>query len=312
MRLVLAIAAPYLLAALCFPLLTRRGWPGKLALIALCLPIALSPCLIPGDKPLPRFLAAVTAVVAAVKLFDIRHEVQRGTRLSWYVFMAFLLNPFVHVRRCLPTEPRPSVRTDLLGIVGGALGLVAGLVFLRVLFRVDWDGCPFLAEHGSKIVAFFLAVLSGLTFAAASWRLLGGMARDYITNPLAARTPADFWRRYNRNMHQFFLKDIFVSAGGLRSPVRATLLVFGISALMHEYLFGIAIGRVQGYQTAFFLLQGLAVAATARVRARGWKAVPWVAGTLGFNLVSSVLFFASLNGLVPFYSHGLPAWLEGW
>jgi hypothetical protein len=113
-------------------------------------------------------------------------------------------------------------------------------------------------------------------------------------------------------MHQFFLKDVLVSAGGLRHPARATLVVFGLSALIHEYLFSIAIGRVQGYQTAFFLLQGFAVAATARVKARGRTAVPWVAATLGFNLVSSVLFFASVNGLVPFYSRELPAWLAGW
>ena len=113
-------------------------------------------------------------------------------------------------------------------------------------------------------------------------------------------------------MHQFFLKDVLVSAGGLRHPARATLVVFGLSALIHEYLFSIAIGRVQGYQTAFFLIQGLAVAATARVKGMGWQAALGIAGTLGFNLVSSVLFFASMNGLVPFYPHGLPAWLRGW
>ena len=312
MRLVLAIAVQYLLALVCFPLLARRGWPGKLSLIALYLPIALSPCLIPARNPLSRALAAVNAVVIAVKLFDVRHDVQCGTPPGWRGFATFLLNPFVHVRRCLPAEPRPSVRSDLLSIAGAALGVAAGIILLRVLFRIDWGGRPFLAEHVSKVAAFFLAVLSGLALAAASWRLLGGMARDYMANPVAARTPADFWRRYNRNMHQFFLKDVLVSAGGLRHPARATLVVFGLSALIHEYLFSIAIGRVQGYQTAFFLLQGFAVAATARVKARGWTAVPWAAATLAFNLVSSVLFFASVNGLVPFYSRELPAWLADW
>jgi hypothetical protein len=33
---------------------------------------------------------------------------------------------------------------------------------------------------------------------------------------------------------------------------------------------------------------------------------------LTFNVASSVLFFASIHGLVPFYARGLPAWLEGW
>jgi D-alanyl-lipoteichoic acid acyltransferase DltB (MBOAT superfamily) len=133
-----------------------------------------------------------------------------------------------------------------------------------------------------------------------------------MDDPLAATTLADFWRRYNRNMHQFFLKDVFVSVGGLRNPLRATLLVFVLSALIHEYIFGIAIGRVQGYQTAFFLIQGVAAAATARVKARGRSALPWIATTFAFNFVTSVLFFASMNELVHFYSRGLPSWLSGW
>lgn len=312
MYLALAIMMPYLLAILCFPLVARKGWPGQLVLIALCLPIALSPCLIPAGKPLPRFLAATIAVIIIVKLFDVRHDVRRGTGPNWSSFVAFLLNPFVHVRRCLPREPRPSARADLLRLVGGTVGLVAGIVFLRALFRVDWYEFPFLVEHGSKVVAFCLALFSGLGLAAALWRLLGGMARDYMDNPLAAHTPADFWRRYNRNMHQFFFKDVFVSFGGMRAPFRATMLVFVLSALIHEYIFGIAIGRVQGYQTAFFLVQGVAATATVGVKARGRSAVPWIIATLAFNLVTSVLFFASMHELVPFYARGLPAWLSDW
>ena len=50
---------------------------------------------------------------------------------------------------------------------------------------------------------------------------------------------------------------------------------------------------------AFFLLQGLAVAATAGPP-RGWRSAPWVAGTVAFNLATSALFFASLDEVVPF------------
>ena len=69
---------------------------------------------------------------------------------------------------------------------------------------------------------------------------------------------------------------------------------------------------VQGFQTLFFLLQGIAVAATARVKPSGWRAIPWVVGTFAFNLLSSVLFFASWQGLVGFYAGGLPSWLLMW
>jgi D-alanyl-lipoteichoic acid acyltransferase DltB (MBOAT superfamily) len=130
-----------------------------------------------------------------------------------------------------------------------------------------------------------------------------------MERPFSAHTPAEFWRRYNRNMQQFFWRNVFAIAGGRRAPVRTTLLVFVLSALMHELIFAIAVGRVQGYQTAYFALQGVAAALTARVDAAGWKGSLWIAATLVFMLLSSVLFFASIHAVVPFYSRGLPAWL---
>lgn len=42
------------------------------------------------------------------------------------------------------------------------------------------------------------------------------------------------------------------------------MITFVISAIAHEYLFSITLEEVQGYQTAFFPIQGLAVALTLR------------------------------------------------
>jgi hypothetical protein len=47
-------------------------------------------------------------------------------------------------------------------------------------------------------------------------------------------------------------------------------VTFAVSAVVHEYVFGVSLGRVQGYQTLFFLLQGLGVAATVRLQRRVW------------------------------------------
>jgi hypothetical protein len=312
LRLAAAVVLSYGLATASYPVFLLAGRIGRGLVLALCCSVLLSPLLIPPDRPLPRFFAAVAAVMVVVKLYDLHFDSRRGRRPSLVRFASFLGNPFSLVRRRLADEPRPTVLQNLLRLGRGVLGVSAGTAVLIGLFRVDWEGYPFLVEHAGKVAAFYVAVLGGLDAVAALWRLAGGVARDYMDNPFVARTPADFWRRYNRPMHQFFWEDVFKPVGGLRAPVWATLLVFAVSAVMHEYIFGIAIGRVQGYQTAFFLLQGAAVAATARVKARGWRAVPWTAGTLGFNFVSSVLFFASMNGLVPFYSRGLPGWLGGW
>ena len=90
-----------------------------------------------------------------------------------------------------------------------------------------------------------------------------------MDRPYLARTPADFWRRYNRNMQQVFLEDVLKPLGDRLGRSGKIMIVFSLSATLHEYVFGIATGRVQGYQTAFFLLQGIAVAGTTRVRPRG-------------------------------------------
>jgi D-alanyl-lipoteichoic acid acyltransferase DltB (MBOAT superfamily) len=117
-----------------------------------------------------------------------------------------------------------------------------------------------------------------------------------------APTPAAFWRRWNRPAQQFLDEYAFKPAGGLRRTVRATLITFGVSGVVHEYVFGIASGRVQGWQLGFFLLQGIAAVTTMRIKPQGRVAIPWIAGTWLFNVTSSILFFRSVDAVVPFYS----------
>lgn len=309
---VVGFVAPYLLAFVAFPLVVKPGAPRWPAPFAICLLIVLSPWLVPASQPFLRFLASLSAVIAAVKVVDGWLDARLRMAPTGREYAAFLANPFVHVRRCLPLERRPAARADLSSLAWGSLGCACGIALLTKLQALDWHGLPFLVEHVSKVLALMLAITSGLAAAAALWRLSGGAARDYMDKPFTARTPADFWRRYNRNMHQFLWHDVFKTAGGRRAPLRTTLLVFALSAFMHELVFVAAVGRVQGYQSAFFSLQGLAALATARVRVAGWATVPWVAATLTFNLLSAVLFFASIHAVIPFYSRGLPQWLQGW
>ena len=304
--------APYLIAFAAFLILSKRGpllWGTP---ISVCMLIVMTPWLVPADNPLLRFLASISAAVVAIKVMDVSLDVRHRSTPTWREYLDFLANPFVLVRRCLALERRPKLHENLVSLAGGSLGCAAGRVLLLGLFSADWSGLHFVAEHVSKVVTLMLTITSGLTAATAIWRLCGGTARDYMDRPLLARTPAEFWRRYNRNMQQFFWQDIFKTNGGRRAPIRTMLLVFAVSALLHELIFSAAVGRVQGYQTAFFALQGLAAALTARVKVKGWLTIPWIAGTLVFNLASSVLFFASIHAVVPFYSQGLPEWLQCW
>jgi hypothetical protein len=309
-RFLLAVTAAFLASAAFFLALGYGRRVRLVVLLGLGAPIALSPLLIPAKPPSLRFLASVASAALLVKVCDLHIGAYRGSKPTLRTFFMFLLNPFSVVLRRLDGERRPTARANLVDLAQAMIGLVIGGAALIWLFRFDWDGWPFALEHSAKVVGLYLALPPAAGAAVAAWRLLGGPARDGMDRPFLARTPADFWRRYNRPMQQFFHEDVFKPVGGARSPIRATLIVFAVSAIIHEYVFGIAIGRVQGYQTVFFMAQGCAVVATMRIRPKQANVIPWVVGTFLFNLASSVLFFASMNGVVRFYSRGLPTWLQ--
>ena len=259
-----------------------------------------------------RFLASISAATLTLKVIDVSLDIRRRREITWQEYVDFLCNPFTLVRRSLGSERRPSPKENLLGLLGGTIRCAFAIAALIGLFRFDWSNIPFLLEHVAKVTALMLAIASGLAGAAAIWRLSGGTARDFMDRPFVARTPAEFWRRYNRNVQQFFWQNVFSGTHSRRNPIRTMILAFGLSALLHELLFYAAVGRLQGYQMTFFAVQGIAAACTARLKVKGKLAAPWIAATMAFNLLTSVLFFASIHSVAPFYSRGLPDWLQGW
>jgi hypothetical protein len=261
--------------------------------------VGLSPCLIPlNAKPL-RFVASLLAINLLVKLYDVHKEARPDLHLSMLSYLAYLPNGAWLVLRRKPN--RPPMRHDLFSLLVRVPAALLAVIVCMILFWIN-GSVVLPLEHVSKVIAAVAAVVLTLNAAAAVWRLLGGTAMDLMRNPFVAVTPADFWRRWNIPAHQFLNEYAFKPAGGLRNPVRATLFTFFISGIVHEFVFGIAAGRVQGWQFLFFMLQGTAVVSTMRIRPRGRTKILWIAGTEAFNLASSVLFFMSVNQVLPFYS----------
>ena len=296
--------------AVLFGLTLRRGlaWR-RVILVVLTAAILLLPLIVPAECPIRRAAVVLVCVFTAMKLYDAHRAAQLARPPSWSTYLAFLVHPFTLAQRKLAEEVQPSVRQNLVcflrGIAVSIIGLAAGLR----IWRIDFAGIPFAVEHVVKTIAF-MALIYGVTdVVTAVWRLPGWRARPQLHNFFLARTPADFWRRYSRVIGQFLYEDVFKWVGGRRAPVRATLIVFAISGLIHEYAFGIVTQRLQGYQMAFFMVQGVAVVATQRVKPKGSRTVLWIVGTIAFNLVTSMLFFASLNQIWPYWSAGAPAFL---
>jgi MBOAT, membrane-bound O-acyltransferase family len=269
------------------------------------------PIVVPAESKVLRLAAMLNAIMVWVKMADLQIRPREGPP-SLTIWLAYLPFPLAVVWRKLAQEPRYSTREEWMRIVVGLVGFVLGIYALRALFQTEWEAFPFVLEHVVKVTTLLGAITFGSLAWAAAWRLAGGQARDAIGWVIFAATPAEFWRHYNRPAQQFFVEDIFKNVGGWRAPISAALITFVVSAAVHEYVFSIPVGAVQFYQTTFFLLQGVAVAATLRLRPRGWAAVLCTLGTLVFLYASSVVFFASANEIVPFYSSNFPAWLESW
>ena len=269
--------------------------------------VAATPLL--AQDPLYRLPATLVTIAMLLKLYDLQ---MGGERPPFREFLPYLFNVFLLVYRRRHIVAQPDRRTDLRTLAGAAAKTVVVLPLCLWAFLARWEALPLLFEHVAKVGSLFLVIEPGCTMFAALWRLSGRAAREFMDRPMMASTPAEFWRRYNRPVQQFFHEHVFLPSGGRHAPVRATFVAFLVSALIHEYVFGIIVGRVQGYQAAFFLIQGLAVVATLRMRPRG--GIKWIAraATLTFNLTVSVLFFASWNQFLPFYSRPLPWPLAGW
>jgi hypothetical protein len=283
----------------------------RAALLALFSSVILAvPILIGRGPPLLRCVASIMAVTLVVKLFDLHVGASPGDLPGLIEFLAFLPNVFGLVHRRLDKAPRVPVRDDLRRLVLRVPPVLAATALLLAAFSIDWESYPFWPEHAIKVVVFFLFLVPLANMASAVWRLAGGRGLNFMDNPFAARTPADFWRRYNRPVHEFLQHDVFVPAGGHRRPAVGAFAVFLASAAIHEYVFSVPLRRVQGYQTAFFLLQGVAVAATLRAKPRGMTAAACVAATFTFNVATAVLFFASVNRVIPIYRHPVPLWDE--
>lgn len=308
----LSLLLAYALACGFYPALSLPARLRQAILWILVFAIAATPFIIPPNVIEARIGVSICNVALILKLVDLHGDANRRALPSWQEFRAYMRNFLLLVRRREGLEQQPSARENLRNLfLNFALSLLAAAV-LAMLFLIDWSGLPFLLEHAAKMTVLFLLWFRTMDICTALTRLSGQYAITPCEQPTAARSPADFWRRYNRVIGLALYENVFKPVGGRRHPVRATLVVFAVSGLIHEYIFLHVVGRAQGYQMLFFMLQGLGVACTLRLGPTGVAAIAWGAATYAFNIITSVIFVASVQALVPFYQNSFPAWLQGW
>ncbi len=267
---------------------------------AFCAAIFLVPWLQPRDPLGPFLFVACASLILVLKVRDFHVGAAWWSNQPFHVWLGFLPMAFILVpRRHVRERPQP-VAGNVLMLVRGAAEIVAGFWLLNG--AAEWnlvDISPWLDHTVRVLAAYGFAFDGGMVALCALHRLAGIHVVEFSRNPIISRSPADFWRRYNRPGGRFLYENVFKQAGGRRSPLRATIITFAVNGMLHEYMAFILVQRVQGYQLAFFLIHGAAVALTMRARPRGALAVLCSIGTFFFVVATAALFYATLENINP-------------
>jgi hypothetical protein len=147
-------------------------------------------------------------------------------------------------------------RDWLLATVKILLGAV--LVWLVVRRFV---GTQPLAAGWIGMVGIILCLHFGLfQLLALAWRRAGVNAQPIMREPLRSTSLADFWGcRWNAAFHflanDFVFRPLFRKCGA----TTATILVFLLSGLIHDFIISLPARGGYGLPTAYFLIQGLGV-----------------------------------------------------
>jgi len=246
-------------------------------------------------------LALMAGAALPAKLIDSASAPDVWTSRPWREWGLFLTLPFVVCFRGHLRDPERPSRDSALLVLRGLAEIAAGGALLWAAFQWDWRGTPVVAEHAVKLAGLYLFALDGsFVLATGVLRLSGFAVHDLSRHPVAATTPADFWRRYNCDAGRFLRENLFRRLS-MRSPAARTMIVFVLNGLLHEYLAWVMCGRILGYPLAFFGLQGLAVVLTARRRPTGLAALASALATLIFMVAASTLILLSIDAVVPWY-----------
>ncbi|HVJ86466.1 MAG TPA: MBOAT family O-acyltransferase [Caulifigura sp.] len=289
---------------------------------AAVLGLALAPVLVPEGFPGARSLAVFVCFDAIFRIIDVTRRAGEDPAIRCGLVNDLkFFNPFP-VLLVTAEERAASERVTspiAPAVARSVVGLILFLLAWGALFRMQQSAVlrsSFVLDHVVK-TALFAVTLEIIGLLAAGLERLAGFDPPRLMNGiLLARTPAEFWLRYNTRVHMWLVRNVFRRVGAGRHPVRAVVIVFFVSAVLHEAAFDIALSRVDGYQFVFFMLQIPAVLvspALERSAKRGVAAqVLAHALTVVWFAVTTVFFFRGIGEIFPFfYSAPLPGPLFG-
>jgi hypothetical protein len=156
------------------------------------------------------------------------------------------------------SAPAPVSRTEWIAAI---VKTTLGVVLLWFVARTAVPVSALLAGWLGMVGAMFVLHFGAFHLLSAAWRSAGVNAMPLMRNPLRSSSLAEFWgRRWNTAFHELARRFTFRPLRPLIGPARAALLVFVASGLIHELVISVPARGGYGMPTAYFVLQGLALA----------------------------------------------------
>ncbi len=252
---------------------TRRGarLPAGVGVLLGLLALA-APWTCPAQWGLVRFAVAVVSVLLVLRQWElvVRRPPTLGQAPSWPEFSLAL---FSFGELDLRRERQPKRALSVAAWRSLRALLKGSLVFLLL---VGGRGAGALYDDDGIVgTSWWLAFsyLAASTMAdvatALSSALSGRPTAEVFRMPPLAASPVDFWgRRWNLTFRNLAHRLVFLPTRRVVGVRAAGLLVFVLSALVHEYTVWAALGGGLGWMSAFFLLQGAAVVLLSLRRGR--------------------------------------------
>ena len=283
----------------------RRMAPVALVLSGLV--ASLAGLLIPLESKPLRAIAATIGMLLVVKMYSYYREKHH---LGFADYALFLLSRFVSDLVYSPTKRRVRINVSwgceaLRSALAISIILLACIITKQIILTEEIFQRSWILDHILFTIAFVIIMQSVGQLCLGLQHLLGRNPKPLIDNICLSRTPAEFWRRWGWSVHLWLYRYVFMPAGGRAKAIRATLLVFFVSSILHEILFAVAIGRVTGHQTIFFMLNALGVLASPalkRLEEFGLigNLLMWLI-TIVFMIATAAFMFTSINYIVPIY-----------